>query len=181
MKIYTKTGDKGTTSLVGGTRVSKNDVRLNAYGTIDELNSFLGLLRAKTNDEKIKSILLDIQNTLFIVGANLASIKTDTENDSYLRLPEEKIGQLEALIDEIQQALPPLTNFIIYGDDEMSAICHCCRAVARRAEREIISVDQQVGADQPVIKYVNRLSDFLFVLARLYAKNAGGGEFFWTK
>lgn len=181
MKIYTKTGDRGTTSLVGGSRVSKNDVRLNAYGTIDELNSFLGLLRAKTRDEKICSVLLNIQNTLFVVGANLASVKTNAETEKYIRLDEEKVVELENLIDEIQQLLPPLTNFIIYGEDEMSGICHCCRAIARRAEREIITVNQEVGADDTVMRYVNRLSDFLFVLARLYAKNTNGEEIFWKK
>jgi len=181
MKIYTKTGDKGKTSLIGGERVCKNCDRLNAYGTVDELNSFLGLLRAKSDDEEIKGLILSIQNTLFAVGAHLATNKTQTELGEYAKIKEEKIAFLESKIDSIQNVLPPLTNFIIYGEDELSAICHCCRAIARRAEREIITVSQTDSIDEEVIRYMNRLSDFLFVLARFYAKKSEGEEFFWEK
>lgn len=181
MKIYTKTGDKGKTSLIGGQRVCKNCDRLNAYGTVDELNSFLGLLRAKTEDSEIKGIILEIQNTLFAVGAHLATDKKQTELGEYAKIKEEKIAFLESKIDVIQNSLPPLTNFIVYGDDELSAICHCCRAIARRAEREIITVNQANDIDEEVIRYMNRLSDFLFVLARMYAKKTEGVEFLWKK
>jgi len=181
MKIYTKTGDKGKTSLIGGQRVCKDCDRLNAYGTVDELNSFLGLLRAKTDDSEIKALIFEIQNTLFAVGAHLATDKKQTLLGEYAKIQEEKIAFLEGKIDSIQNNLPPLTNFIIYGEDELSAICHCCRAVARRAEREIITVNQDNDIDEEVIRYMNRLSDFLFVLARLYTKKAEGEEFFWEK
>lgn len=181
MKIYTKTGDKGKTSLIGGQRVCKNCDRLNAYGTVDELNSFLGLLRAKTKDAEIKAVILDIQNTLFAVGAHLATDKKQTEVGEYAKIKNEKIEFLESKIDYFQNNLPQLTNFIIYGEDELSALCHCCRAIARRAEREIITVNQSDDIDDEVVIYMNRLSDFLFVLARLYAKNASGEEFFWEK
>lgn len=181
MKIYTKGGDKGKTSLIGGQRVYKDCDRLNAYGTVDELNSFLGLLRAKTEDEGYKAIILEIQNTLFAVGAHLATDKKQTELGEYAKIKEEKIAFLEDEIDKIQDNLPALTNFIIYGEDELSALCHCCRAIARRAEREIITVNQTDSIDEEVIRYMNRLSDFLFVLARLYAKNKKGAEKYWEK
>lgn len=179
MKIYTKTGDHGSTSLIGGTRVNKNDNRINAYGTIDELNSFLGLLRAKTKISEVKELLLDIQNTLFAVGANLATDTSKTELGNYAKISHSKTEFLEQNIDIIQNNLPPLTNFIIYGEDELSAICHCCRAIARRAERELITLNQEVKIDNEVLIYINRLSDFLFVLARLYTKNEGKCDFFW--
>lgn len=181
MKIYTKTGDHGSTSLIGGTRVSKNNIRINAYGTIDELNSFLGLLRAKTENEDIKGMIFDIQNTLFAVGANLATDTSKTEIGNYAKIERSKTEKLEQNIDQIQQILPPLTDFIIYGEDELSAICHCCRAIARRAERDIIALNQEVEVDEEVTTYINRLSDFLFVLARLYTKSEGKQDFFWKK
>lgn len=181
MKIYTKTGDNGNTSLIGGKRVCKNCDRLNAYGTVDELNSFLGLLRAKIGNPDIKAMILDIQNTLFAVGAHLATDKKQTELGEYAKIKNQKITFLEDKIDLIQNSLPPLTNFIIYGEDELSAICHCCRAIARRAEREIITVNQDNDIDEEVIIYMNRLSDFLFVLARFLAKSMQSEEFFWKK
>ncbi len=181
MKIYTKTGDNGNTSLIGGKRVCKNCDRLNAYGTVDELNSFLGLLRAKIGNPDIKAMILDIQNTLFAVGAHLATDKKQTELGEYAKIKNQKITFLEDKIDLIQNSLPPLTNFIIYGEDELSAICHCCRAIARRAEREIITVNQDNDIDEEVIIYMNRLSDFLFVLARFLAKSMESEEFFWKK
>lgn len=181
MKIYTKTGDNGTSSLIGGQRVSKDDIRLEAYGTVDELNSFLGLLRSKTKDVQIKAVIFDIQNTLFAVGAHLATDKKSTSLGKFAMIEDEKIAFLEEKIDEFQNNLPKLTNFIIYGKDEMSAICHCCRAIARRAERCVITVNQEDKVDDNIMRYINRLSDFLFVLARVYTKNAGGEDFFWEK
>ena len=181
MKIYTKTGDKGTTSLIGGKRVLKNSDKLNAYGTIDELNSFLGLLRAKTTDENIKNEILDIQNTLFNVGAHLALDENVEKIPEFAQINDEKIKKIEDLIDFFQENLPKITNFIIYGENELSAICHVCRAICRRAEREIITVNQQYNIDSNVITYVNRLSDFLFVLARIYTKNEEKSDFLWKK
>ena len=181
MKIYTKTGDKGTTSLIGGKRVLKNSDKLNAYGTIDELNSFLGLLRAKTTDENIKTEILDIQNTLFNVGAYLALDENVEKIPEFAQISDEKIKKLEDLIDFFQENLPKITNFIIYGENEFSAICHVCRAVCRRAEREIITVNQQYNIDTNVTTYINRLSDLLFVLARIYTKNEEKSDFLWKK
>lgn len=181
MKIYTKTGDKGTTSLIGGKRVLKNSDKLNAYGTIDELNSFLGLLRAKTTDENIKTEILDIQNTLFNVGAHLALNENVEKIPEFAQINDEKIKKIEDLIDFFQENLPKITNFIIYGENELSAICHVCRAICRRAERETITVNQQYNIDENVITYINRLSDFLFVLARIYTKNEEKSDFLWKK
>ena len=181
MKIYTKTGDKGTTSLIGGKRVLKNSDKLNAYGTIDELNSFLGLLRAKTTDENIKTEILDIQNTLFNVGAYLALDENVEKIPEFAQINDEKIKKIENLIDFFQENLPKITNFIIYGENELSAICHVCRAVCRRAEREIITVNQQYNIDANVTTYINRLSDLLFVLARIYTKNEEKSDFLWKK
>ena len=181
MKIYTKTGDKGTTSLIGGKRVLKNSDKLNAYGTIDELNSFLGLLRAKTNDENIKTEIFDIQNTLFNVGAHLALDENVEKIPEFAQINDEKIKKIEDLIDFFQENLPKITNFIIYGENELSAICHVCRAICRRAEREIITVNQQYNIDNNVTTYINRLSDFLFVLARVYTKNEEKCDFLWKK
>ena len=181
MKIYTKTGDKVTTSLIGGKRVLKNSDKLNAYGTIDELNSFLGLLRAKTTDENIKAEILDIQNTLFNVGAHLALDENVEKIPEFAQINDEKIKKIEDLIDFFQENLPKITNFIIYGENELSAICHVCRAICRRAEREIITVNQQYNTDTNVITYINRLSDFLFVLARIYTKNEEKCDFLWKK
>ena len=181
MKIYTKTGDKGTTSLIGGKRVLKNSDKLNAYGSIDELNSFLGLLRAKTTDENIKNEILDIQNTLFNVGAHLALDENVEKIPEFAQINDEKIKKIEDLIDFFQENLPKITNFIIYGENELSAICHVCRAICRRAEREIITVNQQYNIDNNIVTYVNRLSDFLFVLARVYTKNEEKSDFLWKK
>ena len=181
MKIYTKTGDKGTTSLIGGKRVLKNSDKLNAYGTIDELNSFLGLLRAKTLDENIKTEILDIQNTLFNIGAHLALDENVKKIPEFAQINDEKIKKIEDLIDFFQENLPKITNFIIYGENELSAICHVCRAICRRAEREIITVNQQYNIDTNVTTYINRLSDFLFVLARIYTKNEEKSDFLWKK
>lgn len=181
MKIYTKTGDTGTTSLVGGQRVSKCDQRLNAYGTIDELNSFLGLLRAKTAEPENKELILDIQNTLFTIGAYLATDKNKTKLSEFALISQEKVRKIEQEIDIIQEKLPKLTSFIIYGENETSAICHVCRAVARRAEREIIAVNQTDKIDSLILEYINRLSDLLFVMARQYAKNDLKDDFLWKK
>lgn len=181
MKIYTKTGDKGTTSLIGGKRVLKNSDKLNAYGTIDELNSFLGLLRAKTTDENIKNEILEIQNTLFNVGAHLALDENVEKIPEFAQINDEKIEKIENLIDFFQENLPKITNFIIYGENELSAICHICRAICRRAEREIITVNQQYNISSNIITYVNRLSDLLFVLARVYTKNEEKSDFLWKK
>lgn len=181
MKIYTKTGDTGKTSLIGGQREMKNHPRLNAYGTVDELNSFLGLLRAKTDEEKINKLIFEIQNTLFSVGANLATDTTTTKLMDFAKINDEKISEIEKTIDKIQEKLPEIKNFIIYGEDELSALCHVCRAIVRRAEREIITVNQEFSIDNNILTYMNRLSDLLFVLARYYSIKNKKEDFLWVK
>ncbi len=181
MKVYTKTGDKGKTSLIGGERVMKNHVRLNAYGTIDELNSFLGLLRSKTINEKLHQQILHIQNNLFTIGAHLASNQNTSDLPKYAILSNIEIENLEKSIDLLEEKLPKLTNFIIYGENETSAICHVCRAIARRAEREILTASQEVSIGENILIYINRLSDFLFILGRSFSENAKKNNFFWQK
>jgi len=164
MKIYTKKGDSGETSLLGGKKVSKADKRLNAYGTIDELNSFLGLLRTKLQSETDKKFVFEVQQSLFVVGAVLA-MPTEEQN-KFAEFDASLIEKLEQKMDCIENELPPLKNFVVYGDNEISAICHICRSIARRAEREIVLLHQSDPVEQNIIKYINRLSDWLFVLAR---------------
>lgn len=177
-KIGLKSGD---TSLIGGKRVSKDDIRLQAYGTVDELNSFLGLLRAKTVTEPERQLIFEIQNDLFALGANLATDVSETNLPESAQITQDKIEKIEKTIDKYQSELPPLNCFIVYGEDELSALCHVCRAVARRAEREIITLHRHSTADINVISYVNRLSDLLFVLARHYTQHANKNDFLWKK
>ena len=162
MKIYTKTGDKGQTSLLGGKRVSKADKRLEAYGTIDELNSFMGLLRSKIDDETTKTFLHEIQKSLFSVGAILAT--PPDYKGKPIEFDTNLIGKLENKIDEISNSIPPFTEFIVYGENEISSIAHICRAIARRAERRIIDLNNEQEVNNNIIMYVNRLSDYLYSL-----------------
>lgn len=180
MKIYTKTGDKGTTSLVGGQRVSKTDIRLQAYGTVDELNAFLGLLKTKLSGAE-RDMIHTIQNTLMSVGANLATDINTTKLPESVHILEDKITYLEANIDKMNEQLPKLTQFIIYGEEETSALCHVCRAITRRAERMILEAKNQVIIEENIVIYMNRLSDFLFVLARHLTKKNNLDDFFWEK
>ena len=174
MKIYTKSGDKGRTSLATGQRVSKSDVRLEAYGTADELNSFVGLLRslvARSEGDWTKQVDMQlnwVQNRLFDLGAILA--------DAEMSLTEDAVGQLEEWIDEMQTGLPELRAFILPGGSEAVAMCHVCRTIARRLERHMVSMSQgdrkeKYVMDDEVMKFVNRLSDYCFVLARFIANN----------
>ena len=155
MKVYTKTGDKGQTSLLGGKRVSKADKRLEAYGTIDELNSFLGLLRSKLHNTEDENFIFAIQKNLFTVGAILAT-PTDYKG--------KKIEFDPTQIDQIGATLPPFKEFIVYGDNEVSSVAHICRAVARRAERRIVELSDSEPIDESINIYVNRLSDYLYML-----------------
>jgi cob(I)alamin adenosyltransferase len=166
MSIYTKTGDEGKTSLLGGKRVSKSDLRLNAYGTIDELNSFLGLLRAKLENAEYQQLIEKIQKSLFVVGAMLA---TPSDKKSDFVIDSNLTAELEQKIDCFQDSLPKINTFIMYGDNEISALCHICRAVARRAEREIILLNEKEPTDKNLMIFMNRLSDFLFIFARKLA------------
>lgn len=179
-RIYTRTGDSGTTSLVGGSRVDKDCERLEAYGSVDELNSWLGLIAASEvlSDER-RTQLRAIQNRLFDIGAILATEPTSAWQPA--PLPAEAVERLEAAIDEADGALPPLRQFILPGGHPDSARAHIARTVARRAERRIVALGRSVQIDSAVVRYINRLSDFLFVLAREINNRAGKSEIFWQK
>lgn len=164
MKVYTKTGDKGETSLVGGQRVPKTHERIESYGSIDELNSWLGLIAAQNIAEKHKTLLHNIQKILFIIGSHLACPDQKIA-DTLPKLNASEIALLEQNIDEMDAMLPKLKNFIIPGGNTLSAYCHIARTVCRRAERNILRIND-FNPDDFVLIYINRLSDYLFVLAR---------------
>lgn len=166
MKIYTKTGDNGETSLVGGKRISKSDMRLEAYGTIDELNSFVGLLRAKSTFET--DFLLKIQRNLFIVGGCLATDSTCSKKT--FSVSEKIITEIEQKMDEMQKNLSPLTSFVIPGENELSSLSHICRTITRRAERHIYCLEKDLDVDKNLKIYINRLSDFFFLYARILSE-----------
>ncbi|MBP7508638.1 MAG: cob(I)yrinic acid a,c-diamide adenosyltransferase [Prolixibacteraceae bacterium] len=177
-KIYTKTGDNGSTGLIGGTRVDKSDIRLEAYGTIDELNSWLGLIRSSCDDENLKERLFSVQNCLFIIGSNLATDEDKSDLRKQLFIKEEKITELEKEIDIMQEILPPLNNFIIPGGSICSGYIHIARTVCRRAERRIAVLNNE--GNNTIIKYINRLSDYLFVLSRYVNYKNSVNEVFWV-
>jgi cob(I)alamin adenosyltransferase len=166
MKIYTKTGDKGDTSLVTGQRIPKDDIRVEAYGTVDELSSVLGLARALTSDEKTRSVIWGIQNRLFMVGAELAS---EGETGYGGKVGTEDVKNVELMIDELDSLLPPLTEFILPGDTPGSAALHVARTIARRAERLTVRLNREKPLSADVLTYLNRLSDLFFVMARFEA------------
>ena len=178
-RIYTKTGDDGTTGLVGGSRVKKYDLRLEAYGTVDELNAQLGLLRSYDLPKEIIQLLTEIQNKLFNIGSRLAS---DDKGDSFtkdLSITEENIFYLEAAIDELEKDLPELKHFILPGGEIVVAQCHIARTVCRRAERRITEFAEEQIVQSETIKYINRLSDLLFVMARKLGTIRGIDETPW--
>lgn len=179
MKIYTKTGDQGKTSLIGGTRVPKNSVRLEAYGSVDELNSCIGMIRSLSMDRGITGELAEIQMRLFEVGGNLA---TDTGLPNVkisLGVMEEDVVLLEKGIDRMEAELPPLKFFVLPGGNEIVSFCHMARTICRRAERRILDLNEQTAVDALVLKFINRLSDYLFVLSRKFANDAGIEELKW--
>jgi cob(I)alamin adenosyltransferase len=178
MKIYTKTGDGGTTSLFGGKRVSKADLRIDTYGTVDELNSFMGLVRDQEVNQKRKEVLVNIQNTLFIIGSILATEPGNTK----VKIPtlaENQITFLENQIDAMESELESMRFFILPGGHTSVSFCHLARTVCRRAERLTIALHQQEAIEPLVIKYLNRLSDYLFVLSRKMTKELGAEEIPW--
>lgn len=165
MKIYTKTGDEGLTSLIGGTRVPKYDLRIESYGTVDELNSYIGMIRDHDIDASQKDVLKEIQDRLFTIGAALAS---DPEK-SKMKIPDLHLSDitfLENQIDEMNLVLPELKHFILPGGSPVVSFCHVSRCVCRRAERIIVHLKSESFVDEKVVVYLNRLSDYLFVLAR---------------
>ncbi len=179
MKIYTKTGDKGQTSLIGGTRVAKNSVRLEAYGSVDELNSYIGLVRSFPISSELKEELVAIQNTLFSIGGNLATDTSVKEVRNNLVVTEEEVVYLEKAIDRMNEALPPLAYFVLPGGSQASAVAHIARTVCRRVERRVLDVAAQYGVDEAVLRYINRLSDYLFVVARKICYDDRGKELKW--
>lgn len=182
MKIYTRTGDAGSTSLVGGQRVRKDSVRLDAYGTVDELNSFLGLLLASGGlDADAETTLRMVQNRLFNVGAYLATDNSDNPMAEPAGLGHKEIGVLEHQIDLMTDRLPELRAFILPGGCAAAAMANVCRAVCRRAERRVIALTQQARVDDIVIRFLNRLSDYLFTLGRYANHLAGTPEHEWVK
>ncbi len=179
--IYTKTGDKGTTSLVGGARVPKTHIRLEAYGTIDELNSHLGLLQTYLTEETDRQLVARVQNKLFSVGSYLATDQTQTALRMESRIEPKDIELLEQAIDEIDNMLPPLNSFVLPGGARGAAVSHICRTVCRRAERRILVLSSECEIDPLVTAFVNRLSDYLFILARKLNLIARIDEIFWDK
>jgi cob(I)alamin adenosyltransferase len=185
MKVYTKTGDTGTTALFGGTRVSKHHIRIESYGTVDELNSHIGLIRDQEINLSYKNILIEVQDRLFTVGAILATppeketLKNGQPRLQNLGIHETDIELLENEIDNMEAALPPMTNFILPGGHTTVSYCHIARCVCRRAERLAVHLNDIEPTDEMVIKYLNRLSDYLFVLARKLSYDLKADEVKW--
>mgnify|MGYP001257470065 FL=1 len=185
MKIYTKTGDTGTTALFGGTRVAKHHIRIESYGTVDELNSYIGLIRDQEIDLDIKEVLIDIQNKLFTVGAILATppeketLKNGKERLNIPKISEQDITRLETQMDKMNELLPQMTHFVLPGGHTTVSYCHIARCVCRRAERISTLLNEQQGIDPRVLKYLNRLSDYLFVVARKLSYDLKADEVKW--
>lgn len=176
--VYTKTGDKGTTSLVGGMRVPKSHVRLDAYGTIDELNSFVGLLICQITEEEVLKVLSFIQHKLFTVGSYLATETEAIAPKAASIITDENITLLEKEMDRMDSELPAIRQFVLPGGNEAAARAHICRSVARRAERCIYRVKDEYPVENNIMIFVNRLSDYFFILARREC-NKTGKEIFW--
>ena len=185
MKIYTKTGDKGETSLYGGTRVSKAAARVESYGTLDELNAFIGLAKAEISDEKVLNQLQKIQFDLFTVGSEAATptdkmLLANGKNRLDLMISEKEITELELWMDDFDAELEPLRFFILPSGGKAAATLHVCRTVCRRAERAMVFLNETEEVRPELIKYLNRLSDYLFILARYISKISGEKEDYWN-
>lgn len=179
-KIYTKTGDKGATSLIGGTRVSKSHIRIESYGTVDELNSYLGMVNDSCGNTEVSDWLREIQDRLFTLGAELA---TTPEKEVKMKLPDlhdEDVTWLEERIDKMNEVLPEMRSFIIPGGNLAASTCHVARCVCRRAERLCVGMQENgEPVHELVVRYLNRLSDFLFTLARYIGHLSGAEELPW--
>ena len=179
MKVYTKTGDLGETSLFGGSRVSKGDLRIHAYGTVDELNCYIGLLRDVSLDDGVINELIVIQDRLFTLGAILATEK----ESSKIKLPlilNEDVRFLEGAIDAMDANLDSITAFVLPGGHTTVSHCHIARCVCRRAERMVVQLSEHSKVDSLIVKYLNRLSDYLFVLSRYHSKCLNAKEMPWV-
>ncbi len=185
MKIYTKTGDKGTTALFGGTRVPKHHIRIESYGTVDELNSHIGLIRDQKIDSHYKEVLMGIQDKLFTVGAILATdpekaiLKNGKKRLNIPKIDSEDIELLETEMDTMNGLLPPMTHFILPGGHQTVSFCHIARCVCRRAERLASALNDLESFDAYTLTYLNRLSDYLFVLARKLSHDLQAAEIKW--
>ncbi|WP_405205652.1 cob(I)yrinic acid a,c-diamide adenosyltransferase [Aquimarina sp. LLG6339-5] len=185
MKIYTKTGDKGTTALFGGTRVPKHHIRIDSYGTVDELNSHIGLIRDQQIDELSKTVLVTIQDKLFTVGAVLATdpekatLKNGQKRLNIPTISAEDITLLETEIDRMNESLPPMTHFVLPGGHQTVSFCHIARCVCRRAERLATALYELEPFEATTLQYLNRLSDYLFVLARKLSYDLQANEIQW--
>ena len=178
MKIYTKTGDKGQTSLLGGTKVSKAALRIESYGTVDELNAHIGLLRDVLNPEYQRDALKEIQDRLFTIGAHLASDPKKAKAKMPDLLPTD-VEMLEIQIDQMEEELPALKSFILPGGHEFVSYCHIARGVSRRTERLVIRLSEEEDVENVILMYLNRLSDYLFVLSRKVAHDLRAKEVTW--
>lgn len=178
MKIYTKKGDKGETSLLGGTRVKKSHIRIESYGTVDELNSWIGLIRDQSIDKNSKDLLIHIQDRLFTIGSHLAS----DPSKQGIKIPdikEDDITKLEKEIDKMNETLPEMKSFVLPGGHPTVSYCHIARCVCRRAERCAVNLSSEDKVEDIVIKYLNRLSDYLFVLSRKFSHDLKAEETPW--
>ncbi len=173
-KLYTRTGDDGTSGLSGGERVKKNHARMHAMGSVDELNSVIGLLASKLNDHELIEILIGIQHDLFNIGGEISM-----PGHSFIKA--EKITRLEHLIDHFNEAVEPLKDFILPGGSEPAAVCHIARAITRRSERDVISLHDQDPVNETTRQYLNRLSDLLFAMARIINLRLGQADVLWKK
>ena len=178
MKVYTKKGDSGTTGLIGGTRVSKNHIRIESYGTVDELNSYIGLIRDQEINEETKVVLIEIQDRLFTLGSLLAA---DPEKTKMVlpQLFEEDVTFLEKQIDEMDETLEPMKSFVLPGGHTTVSYTHIARCICRRAERLTVELSEQFEVNPIIIQYLNRLSDYLFTLSRKLTKDLGAKEQPW--
>ncbi len=179
MRVYTRTGDDGTTGLIGGTRVKKYDLRIEAYGTVDELNSWIGLIRSQEISSGDIHDLIEIQKKLFVIGALLATDNAKVDNSTQLRCSGEDILFLETRMDQALDALPALSNFLLPGGNNAVSYCHIARTVCRRAERRTYQLSAEIAVPDNVLKYLNRLSDYLYVLSRKVARDTGLEEIPW--
>ena len=177
MKIYTKTGDDGTTGLQGGSRISKSNPRIIAYGAVDEINSSLGIVLSNTLDNDISELLTKIQNDLFVAGSDLSNTDITTKN----RITSKMVEYLESKIDQFEKELTPITKFILPGGHPIASQVHFARTVTRRAETMVIVLSEKENVNAECKKYLNRLSDLLFVLARIINKRNGITDVFWKQ
>ncbi|SFN49495.1 cob(I)yrinic acid a,c-diamide adenosyltransferase [Salegentibacter flavus] len=185
MKIYTKTGDKGTTALFGGTRVPKHHIRIESYGTVDELNSYIGLVRDQKIDKPTHEVLIKIQDRLFTIGSMLATdpekatLKSGKERLNIPKITVEDIELLEKEMDKMNESLPEMTHFVLPGGHQSVSFCHIARCVCRRAERMATALYENEKFDEKLLQYLNRLSDYLFVLARKLSHELQADEIKW--